>query len=91
MSLSASLRGLLTLQKPDPLLTWTAALLLCLGLVMVASASFALAARETGSPFHYLVRQAVYLGGGLLAALLAGGGCIRGRLAHTADAREFIR
>lgn len=35
-----------------------------LGLIMVASASISLAERNLGSPFHYLQRQALYLGMG---------------------------
>lgn len=42
--------------------------LLGLGLVMVASASIAIADRKTGEPFYYLWRQLVFLGVGIVAA-----------------------
>jgi cell division protein FtsW len=41
--------------------------LICLGLVMVSSASVTLADRELGQPFYYTLRQAIYIGLGLLA------------------------
>lgn len=43
--------------------------LLALGAVMVASASITVAARELGDPWHYLLRQIVFIGLGLGLAL----------------------
>ncbi|MBS0350363.1 MAG: putative lipid II flippase FtsW [Proteobacteria bacterium] len=48
----------------------TAALLL-FGLLMVASASMVISDRQFGYPFHYLFRQAIYLGFGILLAFAA--------------------
>ncbi|MCW8959732.1 MAG: putative lipid II flippase FtsW [Gammaproteobacteria bacterium] len=45
--------------------------LLGLGLVMTASASVGIADRQVGDPSYYLVRQALYVGLGLAAALVA--------------------
>jgi cell division protein FtsW len=42
--------------------------LLGMGLIMVASASVAIADRKLGQPFYYLVRQLCFVGAGLLAA-----------------------
>jgi len=52
----------------DPLLAAAAVTLLTLGLVMVASASISLSDRQFGQPFYYTLRQAVFIGAGLLAA-----------------------
>jgi cell division protein FtsW len=55
----------------DPMLLWSALLLAAIGLVMVYSASIALAAGEgfTGHrPGYFLVRHAIYLGIGLAVA-----------------------
>src|SRR3569623_266441 len=52
----------------DPLLAAAAVTLLTLGLVMVASASLSLSDRQFGQPFYYTLRQAVFIGAGLLAA-----------------------
>jgi cell division protein FtsW len=57
----------------DASLVWTAAALCLLGVVMVYSASIATAesARHTGGDaMHFLVRHAVFLGAGVLAALI---------------------
>ncbi len=54
-------------QELDRQLLWPFILLLSLGLVMVASASVAVADRSTGDSFHYLYRQLAYAGIGLLA------------------------
>jgi len=51
----------------DPPLLLSSLALMLIGLVMVASASMDVAARDFGSPTHYIVRH----GGFLLAALLA--------------------
>jgi cell division protein FtsW len=55
----------------DPWLIGTVAALLLVGLIMVASASIGVSERETGSAFFYFQRQLVYVGLGLVAALLA--------------------
>ncbi len=52
----------------DPVLLVSAGVLLVLGLVMVASASITVAAREFDDPWHFLVKQAVFVGVGTLAA-----------------------
>ncbi len=49
----------------------SAVLLLSIGLLMVASASMVISDRQFGYPFHYLMRQAVYLFLGLLGMILA--------------------
>jgi len=49
----------------------TVAALLLVGLVMVASASIGVSERETGNPFFYFERQLIYVGLGLLAAMVA--------------------
>ena len=57
----------------DPTLVWTTVLLLALGLVMVYSASIAIAegSRATGhQPAYYLVRHALFVAAGLAAALV---------------------
>lgn len=52
----------------DQWLLGVALALLVLGVVMVGSASITMADRQTGQPFHFLVRQAVYAAAGLLLA-----------------------
>jgi len=55
--------------RVDPWLAGSALALALLGAVMVASASITMADRNYGAPFYFLLRQAVYLGlGGLAAA-----------------------
>ena len=54
----------------DPLLIFAVASLLLLGVVMVASASMSVAAREYGSAFFYLQRHAAPLVVGLLLGLV---------------------
>lgn len=44
--------------------------LLALGLLMVGSASISIADRQLGAPFHYLLRQGVYVGVGVLLAII---------------------
>ena len=53
-----------------PLLA-SAAALLALGLVMIASASVGIADRQVGDPTYYLVRQSLYVGLGMAAAFIA--------------------
>lgn len=55
----------------DAVLIIATAMLICLGIVFVASASAALAERATGNPFHYAERQVVYALIGLVAAAIA--------------------
>ena len=54
----------------DPWLLGVALALLALGLVMVASASISIAERQTGQPFYYLWRQALFVVIGLLTGAL---------------------
>lgn len=56
---------------PDRMLLMTAAVILALGLVMVASASITLADKMTGNPFYYLERQLAYAVVGLVIGLVA--------------------
>ena len=53
----------------DWVLLGTSILLLSLGLVFVASASIALAERETGNAFYFVERQAMYAAVGVVAAI----------------------
>ena len=54
----------------DPWLAGSALALALLGVVMVASASITMADRVFDQPFHYLIRQVIYLGvGGCAAAI----------------------
>ena len=55
----------------DPWLLGIALALVCLGVVMVGSASVAIAEDEGSSPYYYLIRHAVFISGGLLSARLA--------------------
>ena len=55
----------------DPWVIGTTAALLLVGLVMVASASIGVSAREMADPFYYFQRQLVFVGLGLLAATVA--------------------
>ena len=52
----------------DPIMSCTALLVVLLGLVMVASASIEMSARNFGSPFYLLIKHSVYLGISLTAA-----------------------
>jgi cell division protein FtsW len=56
-------------QGDVPLLLAVAALL-ALGLLMVGSASISIADRQLGAPFHYLLRQGVYVAVGMLMAFV---------------------
>ena len=55
----------------DPWVIGTVAALLLVGLVMVASASISVSEHETGNPFFYFQRQLIYVGLGLVAAMVA--------------------
>jgi cell division protein FtsW len=55
----------------DPWVIGPVAALLLVGLVMVASASIGVSDRELGAPFFYFQRQLMYVGLGLLAAMIA--------------------
>jgi cell division protein FtsW len=63
---SPSGAGRARLPRMDYLLLSAALALAALGLVMVASASITLADRELGQPFYYALRQAIYIGAGVL-------------------------
>jgi len=54
----------------DTWLLGTVVVLLCFGLVMVASASVSLADRQFGQPFYYSLRQFLYVGLGVAAAVV---------------------
>lgn len=56
---------------PDPWLAGMALTLMLLGVVMVASASIALAGRQIGDPFYFFKHQAVYAMLALVAAFVA--------------------
>lgn len=53
----------------DPVLIGISLALICLGLVMVASASITVADRNVASPFYYLQRQGIAAGIGFFACL----------------------
>jgi len=74
---SPSGAGRARLPRMDYLLLFAVLALAALGLVMVASASITLADRELGQPFYYALRQAIYIGVGVLL----GTGVYRLRLA----------
>jgi len=61
-------RGPVRPAELDGLLLCSGVALLALGLVMVGSASIAVAARELGDPWHYLTKQAVFVALGVAAA-----------------------
>ena len=56
--------------RVDYWLLFTVLALALLGLVMVSSASITFADREIGRPFYYAIRQAIYLGCGVVIGLL---------------------
>ena len=69
-----SARGRSTMLVYDSTLAWTGLLLLSIGLVMVYSASIAMAeaSAHTGyHPWYFLVRHTLFVAAGLLAALVA--------------------
>ena len=53
----------------DPVLTMVFILLLCIGIVMVASSSISVADRNFSNPFYYLQRQLLFVVIGIFAAL----------------------
>ncbi|HVA55634.1 MAG TPA: putative lipid II flippase FtsW [Gammaproteobacteria bacterium] len=57
--------------EPDRLLLLTSAVILAVGLVMVASASITLADKVTGNPFYYLERQLAFALVGLVIGIAA--------------------
>ncbi len=63
---SPSGAGRARLPRMDYPLLFATLALTALGLVMVASASITLADRELGQPFYYALRQAIYIGAGVL-------------------------
>lgn len=66
---SPSGAGRARLPRMDYLLLFAVMALAALGLVMVASASITLADRELGQPFYYALRQAIYIGAGVLLGM----------------------
>ena len=79
---SPSGAGRARLPRMDYLLLFAVMALAALGLVMVASASITLADRELGQPFYYALRQAIYIGVGVLLGM----GVYRLRLALVEEA-----
>jgi cell division protein FtsW len=79
---SPSGAGRARLPRMDYLLLFAVMALAALGLVMVASASITLADRELGQPFYYALRQAIYIGAGVLLGM----GVYRLRLALVEEA-----
>jgi cell division protein FtsW len=55
----------------DPWVVGPVAALLLIGLVMVASASIGVSDREMGAPFYYFQKQLMFVGLGLVAAIVA--------------------
>jgi cell division protein FtsW len=83
---SSSSAGRARLPRMDYLLLSAALALAALGLVMVASASITLADRELGQPFYYALRQAIYIGVGVLFGM----GMYRLRLALVEQAGMLL-
>jgi cell division protein FtsW len=83
---SPSGAGRTRLPRMDYLLLFASLSLAALGLVMVASASITLADRELGQPFYYALRQAIYIGVGVLFGM----GVYRLRLALVEQAGMFL-
>lgn len=54
----------------DPWLLYATLALLCLGLLMVASASMVISDRQFGYPFHFLLHQVLHLSVGIVLAAL---------------------
>ena len=65
------MKGLLSDMRPLPLLVISASALLVMGVVMISSASMDMAAETLGNSYHYVLRQLIFAGLGLLAALVA--------------------
>src|SRR3990167_3290728 len=55
----------------DPWIVWSTVGLVLLGLLLVASASLVISDKQYGYPFHYVLRQAVFLWVGIGAAWIA--------------------
>jgi cell division protein FtsW len=83
---SPSGSGRARLPRMDYLLLFAVLSLAALGLVMVASASITLADRELGQPFYYTLRQAIYIGAGILLGV----GVYRLRLALVEQAGMLL-
>lgn len=62
-------RGLPSIVLYDRYLLIATAILIALGLLMVASTSIVIAQKDFGQPFHFLMRQLIYLIAGLILAL----------------------
>ncbi len=63
--------GAVRMPDPDRLLLLTSAVILAVGLVMVASTSITLADKLTGNPFYYLERQLAFALVGILMGIAA--------------------
>lgn len=55
----------------DPWILLSSVMLLGLGLIMVASSSVVISDRAFNYPFHYLIRQAIFLGLGIILGMTA--------------------
>lgn len=71
---------------PDPWVLIPALLLVALGLLMVTSASMPMAERQTGQPFHFLIRQGAFV----LIGLFAGGVIFQVPVVHWREASPFL-
>lgn len=56
--------------KIDHYLLLTALVIIALGLLMVASASMVISERQFGQPFHYFIRQLIYVIMGIMLAII---------------------
>ncbi len=70
MQASRSGEAAVPLPKLDWVLLGAAAVLLCFGLIMVASASMSIADKNTGAPFHYVIRHLIAMGLAIALSLL---------------------
>ena len=73
MTANATVKSVQNRFPLDPVMLTTALLLILVGLVMVASASIEMSARNYGSPFHLVLKHAVYLGISVGAGAMAVG------------------
>ena len=71
MAEARPIAGAFRIPAPDQVLLLTSAVILSVGLVMVASASITLADKLTGNPFYYLERQLVFAVAGFVIAAAA--------------------
>ncbi|MDE2234022.1 MAG: putative lipid II flippase FtsW [Gammaproteobacteria bacterium] len=71
MAEAKPIAGAFRVPAPDQVLLFTSAVILAVGLVMVASASITLADKLTGNPFYFLERQLVFAVAGFVIAAAA--------------------